>query len=150
MSSLIDAERTERLRPDAARYEPGTLNTAGVFGLRASIGLLLEAGIERIGPRLLALTGQIAAGARERGYEIMRQGDSETGSGIISIRHPRIAAGALFSMLAERRIVTSPRGGWLRLSPHFYVSPDQIGEFLEALPPINQPPDAPSAAVRPA
>ena len=131
------AERTERLRPDAARYEPGTLNTAGIFGLRASIDLLIEAGVERIGPQLLALTDQIAAGARERGYEIMLQGDSETGSGIISIRHPRIPAGALFSTLTERRIVTSPRGGWLRLSPHFYVSPDRIGEFLEALPPVN-------------
>ena len=129
-------ERTDKLRAGAARYEPGTLNTAGIFGLRASIDLLLEVGIGGIAEVLIALTDQIGAGARGRGYEVMWHGTAATGSGIISIRHPRIAAGVLYGTLKDRRIVASPRSGWLRLSPHFYVSPDAIDEFLDALPPV--------------
>ncbi len=44
------ASRDMTLRSDAGRYECGTLNTIGCFGLRASIEFLLEVGIERIGP----------------------------------------------------------------------------------------------------
>src|SRR3954447_11957989 len=40
--------RDMTLRDDAGRYECGTLNTVGCFGLRAAIELLLEAGIENI------------------------------------------------------------------------------------------------------
>src|SRR5262245_56999623 len=36
------ASRDMTLRSDAGRYEPGTLNTVGCFGLRAAIELLLE------------------------------------------------------------------------------------------------------------
>ncbi len=44
------ASRDMALRQDAGRYECGTLNTIGCYGLRASIELLLEAGVERIAP----------------------------------------------------------------------------------------------------
>ena len=42
------ASRDMTLRADAGRYECGTLNTIGCFGLRASLELLLEVGVERI------------------------------------------------------------------------------------------------------
>ena len=44
------SSRDLTLRPDAGRYECGTLNTIGCYGLRASIEFLLEVGIERIAP----------------------------------------------------------------------------------------------------
>jgi len=37
----------------ARRYEPGVLNMAGILGMKASIELLMEAGIENVGARLL-------------------------------------------------------------------------------------------------
>ena len=40
------SSRDMALRPDAGRYECGTLNTIGCYGLRASIDFLLEVGIE--------------------------------------------------------------------------------------------------------
>jgi selenocysteine lyase/cysteine desulfurase len=30
--------------------------------------------------------------------------------------------------------MAAPRAGWVRASPHFYISPDDIGRVLEALP----------------
>ena len=43
------ASRYMTLRPDAGRYECGTLNTIGCYGLRASIELLLDVGVPAIG-----------------------------------------------------------------------------------------------------
>ena len=67
------ANRDMRLRPDAGRYECGTLNTIGIFGLRAAIQLLLEVGIERIRPVVQGLGDRIHAGVKARGYEPMQE-----------------------------------------------------------------------------
>ena len=42
--------RDMTLRPDAGRYECGTLNTIGCYGLRAAIDFLLGIGIDKISP----------------------------------------------------------------------------------------------------
>jgi selenocysteine lyase/cysteine desulfurase len=31
-------------------------------------------------------------------------------------------------------VTAAPRQEWVRVSPHFYISPDDIGRMLEALP----------------
>src|SRR5580704_1064829 len=65
------ASRDMALRQDAGRYECGTLNTIGCFGLRASIELLLEVGIGKIAPLIQNLGDRIAAGVLSKGYELM-------------------------------------------------------------------------------
>ena len=129
------ASRDMTLRPDAGRYECGTLNTIGLFGLRASLELILEAGVEKIAPAVQALTDQVAEGAVRLGYEVL--GPARTPgntSGIICIRHPQIDARLVHSRLREQGFLTSPRQGWVRISPHFYVSPSDIDAMLGALP----------------
>ena len=42
--------RTLTLRPDAGRYECGTLNTIGCYGLKAAIEFLLQVGVDRVAP----------------------------------------------------------------------------------------------------
>ena len=59
------ARRDMTLRSDAGRYECGTLNTIGCYGLRAAIEFLLSIGIERIGQQVQALGDRIAAGRHE-------------------------------------------------------------------------------------
>ena len=80
--------RDMALRPDAGRYECGTLNTIGCYGLRASIEFLLEVGIEKIAPVVQALGDRIAQGARQRGYEVLGERTPENGAGIVSFRKP--------------------------------------------------------------
>src|SRR5262249_13201122 len=76
------------LRQDAGRYECGTLNTIGCYGLRAAIELLLEIGVERIGPAVQALGDRIDAAARARGFEVGVARTPATGAGIASFRKP--------------------------------------------------------------
>jgi selenocysteine lyase/cysteine desulfurase len=122
------------LRPDAGRYEPGTLNTVGCFGLRAAIELLLEAGIGRIEPQVLSLANQIAAGVAERGYEILGERTPATAAGIVSFRKLDLDARLIVRRLKDAGIQAAPRQGWVRTSPHFYLNSGDIEKLLAALP----------------
>lgn len=128
------ASRDMALRPDAGRYECGTLNTVGAFGLTASMELLLEAGIDNVAAAVQRLGDHIAEGAANRGYEIL--GGPRTpaaGAGIVSIRKPDIDARLVHARLREAGVMCAPRQGWVRLSPHFYITPDQINRALDLL-----------------
>jgi cysteine desulfurase / selenocysteine lyase len=123
------SSRDMALRTDAGRYEPGTLNTIGCFGLRAAIEFLLEVGIERIAGQVRSLAVQIEDGVRAKGYEIL----GTPGAGIVSFRHPNEDARLTVRKLREQSIITAPRQGWVRTSPHFYISSGDIESLLAAL-----------------
>jgi selenocysteine lyase/cysteine desulfurase len=80
------------------------------------------------------LADRIAAGVQSRGYELLGDRTPENSSGIVSFRKPGIAAEEVVRILRLRGIATAPRGGWVRTSPHFYISPAEIDRMLEALP----------------
>src|SRR5439155_321790 len=109
------------LRPDAGRYECGTLNTVGCYGLRASIEFLLGVGVERIAPAVQALGDQIAEGVRRKGYEMLGERTPATGAGIVSFRKPGENPGVIVQHLRANRITAASRAGWVRASPHFYI-----------------------------
>lgn len=125
--------RDMALRPDAGRYECGTLNTISIYGLRASIEFLLRVGVERIGPDVLAAARRLAEGSQEKGYEVMGPRSPESASGIVSIRKPGTDCRVTMSQLRQRNVTAAPRLGWVRFSPHFYISPEAIEEAIDAL-----------------
>ncbi|HVX66380.1 MAG TPA: aminotransferase class V-fold PLP-dependent enzyme [Bryobacteraceae bacterium] len=126
--------RDMTLRPDAGRYECGTLNTVGCFGLRAAIEFLLSVGIECIARDVAALGDRIAAIAASKGYELLGERTPATRAGIVSFRKHGLDARAVVSRLKEAGVIAAPRGGWVRTSPHFYISPDALERVAEALP----------------
>lgn len=128
------SSRDMTLRSDAGRYECGTLNTVGCFGHRAALELLLEVGVNNIAAAIDARAQQIEDGVRARGYEIMVERTAQTGSGIVSFRHPSLGSYAVISELKRHRVSAASRQGWVRMSPHFYISPEEIETALEALP----------------
>ncbi len=121
------------LRPDAGRFECGTLNTIGCSGLKASIELFLEAGVEAISRQVLTLAAQTAFGARERGFELAAERDDASGSGIVSIRRADVDSSAVAARLAEQKVSISARHGYLRVAPHFHNTSEQIDRFFELL-----------------
>ena len=128
------SSRDMTLRSDAGRYECGTLNTIGCSGLRVSMELLLEAGVGRIGEAVQVLADQLADGARQKGYQLLGNRTPETGAGIIAIQKAGIDSRKVVHDLKERGIYAAPRQGWVRMSPHFYISPEEISRVVEALP----------------
>jgi selenocysteine lyase/cysteine desulfurase len=127
------ASRDMSLRQDAGRYECGSLNTIGCFGLRASIELLLEVGTGKIAPLVQNLGDRIAEGVLHKGYEVLGTRTPETGAGIVSFRKPAVDSAEIVRKLAAAGISVAPRAGWVRTSPHFYISPADIDRMLDEL-----------------
>src|ERR1700691_1281389 len=127
------ASRDMTLRPDAGRYECGTLNTIGCYGLRASMEFLLEVGIDAIAPAIQRLGDLVAEGVQAKGYEVLGSRSAANGAGIVSFRRDGLEAGDVVRRLNAAGVTVAPRQGWVRVSPHFYNSPDDIGSMLEAL-----------------
>lgn len=127
------ASREMALRNDAGRYECGTLNTIGCYGLRAACELLLEAGVDRISSAVQQLGDRIWHGARELGFETLGPRSAASGAGIVSIRKPGVESPLIVSRLRDAGFIAAPRQGWVRLAPHFYISPAEIDALLHEL-----------------
>ncbi len=130
------SSRDMTLRPDAGRYECGTLNTIGCLGLRAALELLIEIGIDNITNAVSSLATQLETGVRAKGYEVMVERTPETGSGIVSFRHPSLDCRTVVSDLKRNRVIAAPRQGWVRMSPHFYIAAGDLAEVLAVLPAV--------------
>jgi cysteine desulfurase/selenocysteine lyase len=126
--------RDMALRPDAGRYECGTLNTIGCFGLKAAIEFLLEVGVGEIAPVVQNLGDRIAEGVQAKGYELLGNRTPDTGAGIVSFRKPGVEAPQVVAKLRSDGIIAAPRAGWVRTSPHFYIGPTEIDRLLDSLP----------------
>jgi selenocysteine lyase/cysteine desulfurase len=121
------------LQPGAGRFEEGTPNSAGIFGLGAAIDLLLEVGVEAIGERVLKLTEDLVRGLAERGARVLSPRADGLASGIVSFTVPGEPPERTARRLIEKRVFVVARRGGVRASPHFYNSEDEIDQLLAGL-----------------
>ncbi|HMG34596.1 MAG TPA: aminotransferase class V-fold PLP-dependent enzyme [Blastocatellia bacterium] len=121
-------------RDGALRFECGTLNSAGVYGLGAALELLLEIGPERIEHGLLELSDYLVSRLNKKGYRVVSpRGDRER-SAIVTCTHREHTPGSLYHRLRERNIITAHRVGRLRIAPHLYNTRDEVDQLIDALP----------------
>jgi cysteine desulfurase/selenocysteine lyase len=116
--------------PDSRRFEAGSLNTNGIYGLRAAIDLLLEIGIEEIRGRAMSIATRLAGELEALGWKA-----PILGSPIVGATPPDVEKSVPWyhRQIEERGIVTAPREGLLRFSPHFYNDEDDVARVVEAL-----------------
>jgi len=123
------------LKPDARRFEEAGPNFPGILGMGAAVNLLLRAGSTGVEDVVLRLADRLRDELPRRGYELVHKPTlpSER-SGIVSFRHPRMVPAELHSRLREAGVIISLRGDFLRASPHYYNSDEDLDRLLEALP----------------
>lgn len=109
-----------RLKPNAGRYESGTLNVGGVVALGASIELLLSVGIAEIERRVVELTEYVCERGLSAGLEVFSSRADGERSGIVSLVVPGGDVKELVRRGRAEGVVVSARAGRLRVSPHFY------------------------------
>ena len=124
--------------PTAQRYEPGVLNTAGIYGMKAAIELLHGHGLARVAARLLELKAHLLAGLDSLGFSLVGPRDGENASGTTTFFHEAAPASRLFAALEKERIIVSMRHDralreYLRFSPHFYNTEAEIDRALLVL-----------------
>lgn len=122
----------------AQRYEPGVLNAAGVYGMRAALTIFAEVGMDAIATRIAELKARLAAGVQPLGFKIVEPINGPRASGITTISHPAVRARALFRLLEQNNVIASLRhdragAEYLRLSPHFYNTFDEIDRVVSLL-----------------
>jgi len=127
------AQKTLRFKADARRYEPGSLNLAGIIGLRAALQLIFECGVEAIEARVLALAQQVITEAAQTGWTIVGPANGTGLSGIVTLASQRRDVTRLQDRLLGANVIVSLRHlrdgtKCLRISPHFYVREDEISK----------------------
>lgn len=140
-ASVVDplnyADYSLKWDDSAKRFEPGTLNTAGILGLGASMTMLEEYGIDRIWSRIEQHTARIRKELRAMGFRIVSpDAEEQERSGIVSFlpsEDCRMSLESIAVGLRKKKIEIAVRCGRLRVSPHFYNSDEQIDRFLSTL-----------------
>ena len=133
------AQRTIEFEEGGRRYEPGVLNVAGIYGMRASINLIQKQGISAISALILERRDRLEAGLAGLGFEFLSPRSHEPlRSGILTTRHPSKDPAELIATLEKALISASYRktrdhGFWLRFSPHFYNTEQEIDRVLDVL-----------------
>jgi len=125
------------LVPDARRFEAGSLNTNGIYGLRAALELLLEIGIETVASHAIAVAAELADGLASIGWSVASPRPIR--SGIVGAIPPAVENDASKSLLwyhrrlEENGVVCAPREGMLRFSPHFYNDRLDVARVVSVL-----------------
>lgn len=132
------AQREIEYAAGGQKFEPGAYSHGAIAGLGAALELLLEVGPAQIAERILALTQTLESKLAPAGFEFLSPGEEENRSGILTFRHPGISTDRLFDALSKNDIVVSLRfdrsdRSWLRVSPHFYNSFDEIAKLAAVL-----------------
>ena len=120
----IRAERFQRI---------GSSNVPALWGLRASIKLANDIGIERIERRHRRMADYILAEMIRRGAESWTSPDPALRCGIVSVNVPPVQRGDLENWLWKTHKIRI-RGGdpnKLRLSTPYYLQKKDIDRFLE-------------------
>lgn len=122
-----------KLKPDAARYEGGSLNVPGMLGLGASIDLLQSLGVANIAAAILDATDSICSKLRDGGFRVASPRDGEQRSGIVSFEFPGADLLAVRRHCLEQGVALACRAGRIRVSAHAYNTGDDIDRLISSL-----------------
>lgn len=138
--SVVDASRYLpyhfELKRDAQKFECGSLNFLAIHALGAALDLVFDVGVDAIEHRLLALTARLRDALAGRGVAVLSPPDVAERSGITTVRTDE-SPEAVVRRLRAAGVLASPRGGGVRLSPHYYCDDDDVARCLAELRPAR-------------
>jgi cysteine desulfurase / selenocysteine lyase len=117
----------------ARRFECGSPNLLCAHALEASLSLLQEVGMDRVSGELESRVRRLQQGLTDAGMTLLSATEPGRFAGIVTFRSPREDSDTLFRRLRQAGVVCAPRGGGIRLSPHFYTSDSVIDRVLALL-----------------
>lgn len=118
----------ERLRDDASRYENGTLNYQGIASLKATLEFQGEFGYDEAHNHTLFLTSRLAELFSQRGINVISPQGSTELSGITAVEIEN--ADEVLKKLTAKNIHVALRRGFLRISPYFYNTEEEVKKVV--------------------
>ncbi|TPI10459.1 aminotransferase class V-fold PLP-dependent enzyme [Mesorhizobium sp. B4-1-3] len=119
--------------PDARRFEPGTENAAGIFGLTERLEEIQAVGVSRIEDYVLSLGEQLRQEVKRIGLEVVSDWPRASLSGIVLLRSRKVQTDVLFDRLCLARVRCSVRNGAIRFSPHYFSDTTEVAQVLDVL-----------------
>ena len=111
-----------QIADNAQRFESGSPNMMGIAALNASLGLLLDIGIEKIQARLIEnadyLFRQLTSFSD---ITILTPTENGKYAGIVTFQKQAVDNVKLYQHLQDNNVICAFRGDSIRFSPHFYT-----------------------------
>ncbi len=127
---LIDYNFT--LKKTANRYQPGTLNTFGIYAINASLKMFNEFGFKKIEEQVLSNSKYLIEELiNTRFTPLLINYGKKNFAGIISFKN--VDAEDISNYLQLKNITIAVREGIVRISPHFYNTFDEIDKVVAEL-----------------
>lgn len=120
-----------QIADNAQRFESGSPNMMGIAALNASLGLLLDIGIEKIQNKVIEnasyLIDQLILSSDITILSPTQQGRY---AGIITFQKQHVDNIKLYQQLQDNNVICAYRGDGIRFSPHFYTDLQLINKAL--------------------
>lgn len=130
---FYDIFTPKSLKTNAARFEAGTKNYLGIVGLRECLKLFLEIGMENIESQIYHITDYLISEIDSLKFEIITPRERKKRAGIMSFRHKDKDSQELFIKLKQNKIIGSLRQGYIRISPHFYNTIEELKDLVKVI-----------------
>ncbi|MDB6038641.1 MAG: Aminotransferase class [Verrucomicrobiales bacterium] len=133
------AQEELEFKSDARRYEAGTHNFVGMFGMKAAMEMLLELGIDNIAAELTRKRKWLLPALQEKGYTVLyAHAPAENQGGITTFFKSGANMAEIHATLEAANIATSLRTDrtgqkYIRLSPHFYNTDAELQKLIDAV-----------------
>jgi cysteine desulfurase/selenocysteine lyase len=122
----------------ARRFECGSPNMLSIHALSASIGLLLDIGMNTVASNVVERGQYVIDKVQQNSSLTLLTNPDEYGNNIIVFKPSNDKTDALFDYLVKNNVVCAKRGGGIRFSPHFYTPHSiidrafaLIGDFIQ-------------------
>lgn len=127
--NMLDYNLT--FKPSALRYELGTLNFMGIAGFHAALDVFRQVGMAGITEHISCLSEALHVQLTDLGLDVITPAAASDRLGIVSFisREPK----ALFQHLLQSGVEISLRGEYLRFSPHFYNTLDEVEQAVTVI-----------------
>ena len=121
-----------RIADNAQRFESGSPNMMGITALDASLGLLLDIGLETIEQQVLANSAYLIDQLQAiDDIELLSPVQPGRYAGITTFIKHGVDIEALYEHLQANDVICALRGGGIRFSPHFHTDREHIDRALE-------------------
>ena len=130
-SVVDDLAQPYELKPDAGRFEVGSLDWPAIYALDAGLEVIEEVGVDAIERHVVGLGGKLLDQLREFDFDMVTPEDPTRRAGIVSWLDGNPSATA--ARLAERGVFVTGSSGRIRAAFHLYNDETDVERLVTAL-----------------
>jgi len=130
-SVVDDLAHPYELKPDAGRFEVGSLDWPAIYALNEGLKIIEEVGVEAIERHVLGLAGELLDQFREFDVDVITPPDPPLRAGIVSWLDDAPAATA--NRLADHGVYVTGSSGRIRAAFHLYNDSSDVERLVNAL-----------------